>query len=147
MASLVVIGVVAGCAATVSTPLDASPSTPAVPVSSPPATLEVPAPLDGEVARVLAEGDPLQVSSTSSGSTEAGMDHVVDAMCVARDATTQATYELFVGADAVSGGTLACDGSIHRNTGMTGTGQAVRLVFDPPAEATQAYALVVPSAP
>ncbi|CAN7386223.1 hypothetical protein LJR045_002352 [Microbacterium sp. LjRoot45] len=147
VASLVAIGVVAGCAATVSTHLDASPSTPAAPVSSPRATLEVPAPLDGEVARALAEGDPLQVSSTSSGSTEIGLDYVVDAVCVARDATTRATYELFVGADAVSGGAIACDGSIHRNTGMTGTGQGVRLEFDPPAEATQAYARVVPSAP
>lgn len=147
MASLVAVGAIAGCAATVSRPLDASPSTPAVPVSSPPAILNVPAPIDGEVARALAEGDPLRVSSTSRGSTEIGLGYVVDAVCVARDATTRATYELFVGADAVSGGTIACDGSIHRNTGMTGTGPGVRLEFDPPAEATQAYALVVPSAP
>lgn len=127
---------------------------PMVTGSRPGVDLVLPPVAKGEVARVVAEGAPLQVDATSGTSAATGVEYVLEAACVAGAADTVVAYRLLLEGRSVSTGTIACDGERYRNTGLLGTGRpdggvgggAVQVLLDDlPPEVTRAFARLVPA--
>lgn len=76
----------------------------------------------------------------------AGVDYDVEAACGAADRTAAVSYRISSGATIVGEGTIACDGTLYRNTGLTGTGGTVQvLLVDLPPGVTRAFARIVPA--
>lgn len=114
--------------------------------ASPSTYIEIPSTSEGEVARSVASGEPLLVDSVSLTATAAGVDYDVEAACGAADGTAAVSYRISSGATIVGEGTIACDGTLYRNTGLTGTGGTVQvLLVDLPPGVTRAFARIVPA--
>lgn|GEM_PF-6848549 len=110
-------------------------------------SIQIPPITEREIARSVADGEPIQVASMSVRVDDPDVEYEVEAACTASETTSSVAYLLSIDGDRIGAGTIACDGTLYRNTGLTGTGRGVRVILDDlPPGVTRAFARLVEAA-